>query len=146
MNRGRKYILNNKFSLFRASKISIELLITFFYAVFIVCFAAAILSAVFLQFSFTLIFLLYAPLFALIAALPGLTLFGLPAALIADAFGIKKRGHWIMMGIFVSMPSYYLIANMFEENNFLFFMIGLAIGAVTGSKLHHRLYIIEGKS
>ena len=66
--------MNIKFSFIRGLTILGELLVTLFYSVFIVCFAAAVLCAVFLQYSFAFIFLLFAPFFALLAALPGLLL------------------------------------------------------------------------
>ena|GEM_PF-6143530 len=130
-----------KLTFIRGFTILGELLVTLFYSVFIVCFATSILCAVFLQFAFAFVFLIFAPFFALIAALPGLIAFGLPAALAADMFGFKKRMHWIALGIAVSIPSYYLVTHFLDDHNILFFITALAIGAVTGSKLHYRLYI-----
>ena len=121
--------------------ISVEALVIFFYSVFIGCFSVALLLTAFMQLDYAILFFVFVPFFALGTGLPGLIFFGIPIAILADQLGVRKRLAWISSGICASVPAYILLHYTLSESNALFFLVALLIGAITGSKLHHRLYI-----
>lgn len=122
-----------------------ELLVSFFYSTFIVCFGAAFLCAVFLQFGFTLVFMV-APFVGMGAGLPGLILFGWPLCCLMDFFGFKRPIYWVFLGVFVSVFSYYFITYLLNiEVELMILLLASIIGLVTASRVRYQFYLGEEK-
>ena len=120
-----------------------ELVVSFFYSTFTICFSLAFLCTIFLQFTFTIVFMV-APFVGLMAGLPGILLFGWPLFLLMDTLGLRKRVYWMLLGTLVSIPSYYLIMHLVKgEVDTLVLVLGLIIGLATGARAQYQLYLNE---